>query len=302
MASTATRSSGGVWRTISAVIVAILAGLCVTAGAIANWASSTVVSTSGFVAAVGPLSSHPEVQAELTNTTTARVESALNDAVKSAPFPVSLLSSLLPQLSGPIHTAVDKAVHGQVAASAWTSIITSVHDQGVSAARGETTSFDLADGTATIDLDSLKTPIIDGLEVPDALKGLLGQANLGTVTVKTGVPAWVLTVGVKAADAWRALLIVGVALCAIAAVVARRTGWGLVGAGVAIVAATALSYVVIVRSLASNPPPDALSRSLADAIITSIEGGLAHNAILAAASGAALIIIGLVVRVVSRPA
>ena len=92
------------------------------------------------------------------------------------------------------------------------------------------------------------------------------------------------------------------ALCAIAAVVARRTGWGLVGAGVAIVAATALSYVVIVRSLASNPPPDALSRALADAIITSIEGGLAHNAILAAASGAALIIIGLVVRVVSRPA
>ena len=297
-----TTAKGGTWRAVLGVIVAIAAGILVTAGAVAHWASTTIVSTSGFIAAVGPLSDHPQVQTELTATTTARVESALSDAVKSAPFPASLLASLLPQLSAPITTAVDKAVHGPVAASAWTSVLTTIHDDGVSAARGETTSFDLADGTATIDLDTLKTPIIEGLDVPDALKGLLGQVNLGTTTVKTGVPAWVLTAGVRAADAWLGLLVAGIVLCAVAGIIARRTAWGLVASGIAILAASVVGYVVIERGLASNPPPDPLSRSLADAIITAIEGPLGHTMLLAAASGAALVVIGLVVRLMTRRA
>ncbi|CAB4995486.1 MAG: hypothetical protein F2881_01675 [Actinobacteria bacterium] len=291
---------GPIWRTVVAIVLAALAGLLVCAGSIAQWAATTVVSTSGFTAAVGPLTAHPELQRELAATLTERVVTGLQTAVEKAPFPANLMAPFLPQLAGPITDAVTKVVASDAAAAAWTISVSSLHDQTVAALRGQDSGIALGQGTATIDLNTLKDPIVAGIDAPDVVKSVLGGVELGSITVTTGVSPWALTLGVRLADVWAALLAAGVALVLLAALIARRAGTGLMLAGGAILAISAIAAVVAPASLHANPPVDGLSRALSDAIIGSIEGGLTTNIALSAASGVAVLVVGLVVTLVRR--
>lgn len=291
---------GPIWRTVVAIVLAALAGLLVCAGSIAQWAATTVVSTSGFTAAVGPLSAHPELQRQLSSILTERVVTGLQTAVEKAPFPANLVAPFLPQLTGPITDAVTKVVASDAAAAAWTTSVRSLHDQTVAALRGQASGVDIGQGTATIDLNTLKDPIVAGIDAPDVVKSVLGGVELGSITVTTGVSPWALTLGVRLADVWAALLAAGMALVLLAALIARRAGTGLMLAGGAIIAASAVAATVAPASLHANPPADPLSRALSDAIIGSIEGGLTTNIALAAASGVAVLVVGLIVTLVRR--
>ncbi len=288
-------------RRLLTVVLAVLSGLLVAAGVMGNWAATTLVDTPTFVAAVGPLSSHPDVQAQLTTTISTRVETQIRKAAQDAPFPLSMLGALLPQLTGQLNSAVAKAVSSDAAEKTWTKAVTLVHEQTITAMRGDSTSVTVNDGYATIDLNELKAPIIAGLSIPDLVKGPLEQIDLGTITVKTGVPSWAVSIGLKTADSWLVLLLAGALLALLAALAASRAGWGLLWSGVAITAFCLLAYVLALRSLHSQTPPDALSASLVNAFTGAIEPALARNALIGAVSGIVLVVVGVVTALIGRP-
>jgi hypothetical protein len=265
-----------------------------------NWASTTLVDTPTFVAAVGPLSSHPDVQAELATTISTRVDTQIRKAVQDAPFPLSMLGALLPQLTNQINSAVTKAVKSDVAETAWTKAVTVLHDQTITAIRGDNAAVALDNGTATIDLNELKAPIVAGLSIPDVVKGPLTQIDLGSITVKTGVPSWAVTIGLKAADSWLVLLLAGIVLAFLAALAATRAGRGLLWSGIAITVCCLLAYLLALRSLHAQTPPDALSAALVNAISSAIEPSLARKALIGAASGIVLIVLGTVLSLVGK--
>ena len=280
------------WRGIVSALLAVIAGIMICAGAVANWASTTVVSTSGFTAAVGPLSAHPEVQQELTSAVSSRVITSLTDAVASAPFPLSLLQGVIPQLTGPINEAVGKAVTSDAAAQAWTTTVTTIHDDAVAAARGQESGIALGEGNATIDLNTIRDPLLASVDVPDQVKSLLGQVNLGEITITTGISPTLLEWGVRLSERWRLLIALGLVAIVAAALVARRAGAGLLMAGVAIVVTSGIASVIIGNGLRGTPPPDALSRALSNVFVDALQPPLTQSLTLAALSGVVLAVVG----------
>jgi len=282
-------------RALAALLMALVAGALVATAALASWAESTVVSTTGFTAAVGPLSDHPQVQAELTTAVSDKVLASVQAAVDSAPFPVNQLGGLVPQLRDPITEAVTTVLASDAASSAWTTTVATLHEQTVASIRGQSSGVALGDGTATIDLNTLRQPILDGIDLPDPLKAIAGDIDLGTITITTGTSPQVLATGVRLAGNWQVILLVGVLLVALSAVVARRAGWGLVLAGLAIIAFSAGGYARVSGQLATSTAPDPLSRSLELAIEGSLEPALRQSITYAVASGVAVLVVGLVV-------
>lgn len=283
------------WRDVASFLLAVVAAVLVPLGAVGSWAGTEVVSTSGFVQQVGPLSAHPDVQQALTATVTDRVVTSLQQAAANTPVVGGLVATLIPQLAGPISDTVNKVVTGDSAERIWTESLTSVHDQTVRAIRGEDTGVDIASGTATLDLNQLKSPIVDSLSAPDAVKGLLGNVNLGSITIETGVEPWVLAAGVQASDMWLWLLIGGAVLAVLAALVARRPGRGFAMAGGGIAAVSVLAWVGAASALQKNQPTDPLSSAVSTAIIGSLQSGLSQALTYAAISGLVLLAIGAVV-------
>jgi len=296
------KSAGGWWRTVVCVVVAILAAVLVTAGAVGQWAQTEVVSTSGFTNAVGPLSSHPGVKAAMTDAVTERVMTVLENSADSSPIGAMVLKALLPSLRAPLRQGVETAVASDTVGKLWDNTMTSVHDETMASINGTSQSVDFNNGTATINLNDFKASLVGGFEAPDALKTWAQGLDLGTITVNTGASEKSLDAAVKIASAWLPILLVGIVLVALAGLVARRTGFGLIIAGAAIAIIAAIALVVGGKGFTTTTQTDALSIALGKAIMGSLQPGFTQNMLYAVGSGIAVALVGAGVWLVGRRA
>ena len=295
-------SAGGWWRTVVCVVLAVLAGVLVTAGTVGQWAQTEVVSTSGFTSAVGPLSSHPAVKGAMTDAVTERVMTVLETSADSSPVGGMVLRALLPSLRAPLHQGVETAVASDTVAKLWDTTITSVHDETMASINGTSNAVDFNNGTATINLNDFKASLVNGLDAPDALKNWAQGLDLGTITVNTGASDKSLDAAVKIASSWLPILLVGIVLVALAGLIARRTGLGLIIAGAAIAIIAGIALVVGGKGFTQTTQPDALSQALAKAIMGSLQPGFTQNLLFAVGSGIAVALVGAGVWLVGRRA
>jgi uncharacterized membrane protein HdeD (DUF308 family) len=174
-----------------------------------------------------------------------------------------------------------------------------VHDQTVTAIRGDASGVTVGSDAITLDLNTIRDPIVAQLSVPDQIRPLLQGIDLGTVQVASGVSTQALGLALRLADIWQWLLAAGVLAALAAALIAPRTGVGLLAAGGAIIAAAAVGSALAASGFSQSGAPDQLSRAIQGAIVEGIEPPLLHNLSLVTTSGFALLVIGAITLVAS---
>jgi hypothetical protein len=148
-----------VMRRLAATLFLVLAVLAFAVAVPGAWARRTLLDTDRYVALVAPLPQDPAVQEYLSRTITTAVfeslsvEERLNDALEErAPRLGFLAGPLTNGVRGFVQDRVRSVVSSEVFASFWTQANRFVHEQLVSALRGEEGGLVSADGKVVLDL------------------------------------------------------------------------------------------------------------------------------------------------------
>lgn len=168
--------SGSRARQAAAVTLAALFAVLLPVAITAAWIRVTILSTSGYVAAVTPVAANPVVRAAVRAAATAEIGPALSHAVASVmPSRLSFLSGPLGNsLTGLAGNAVDSVMASQEFQRLWQAANTSAHRQLISVLDGHSTAVTATRGQVVLDL----TPIIN-----DVLKD--ASARLSALTGTT---------------------------------------------------------------------------------------------------------------------
>lgn len=238
----------------SAVLIVVAAILSLLA-VISVWARDQVTNTDRFVATMGPLASHPEVQdavsAQVTKIVVQQIDvSALVGQLSAAASQTGVppqAAGLIGSLSGPIGSGitsliggvVDKVVTSSTFATTWTNVITAAHASMVKALTGQ--------GGGLVSLENNQVNI-DLAPIIAQVKTQLVDAGLGVAasipTVHTMFTVYESTAIGKAKTAVRVLEVIGNWMPWIAAAVAaagvylardrrRALVWAAFGVGLA---------------------------------------------------------------------
>ena len=155
------------WRAPLATVLVALGCLLAPISVIAVWTANQVSDTSRYVANVEPLIHQPAVQNALTDKVSNEITSRLNVAGLTNQAATALTDKGLPRVgtllkgfSGPLASAVDGYIHGQVHrivtsprfAQTWVQVNTVAHGQIVSALSGRGDSVKVSNGQVTISL------------------------------------------------------------------------------------------------------------------------------------------------------
>ncbi|MGC0312925.1 hypothetical protein [Kitasatospora acidiphila] len=173
---------------LSAVLI-ILAALLAPLSVVATWAHSQITDTNRYVATVGPLASHPDVQAAVTDRVTSGIVGALPidkllSLVPSADQP--LIKQLLNAAGGAVTNSISSLVHDQVAklvqseqfATLWVNINRTAHgslDRVLTGQGGG--AVQIQGNTVTLDL----APVIDQVKTQLVANGLSVAKQIPTV-------------------------------------------------------------------------------------------------------------------------
>jgi hypothetical protein len=123
-------------------VLAVVYVLALPAAITAAWIRGTVISTSGYVAAVAPLAADPVVRATVRTTIDGEVSLVVSHAIKdAAPSPLSILAG---PLSGGLGSLAGNST-GTLMASPefqrlWTAANTAAHSQIISVLNGSSTA------------------------------------------------------------------------------------------------------------------------------------------------------------------
>lgn len=142
------------------VLAAVFMVLLPTAITVA-WARQTVLSTSGYVAAVGPIGTDPAIRSAVRAAVTDEIDSVVRHAASALPAPARLLSGLL--TSGLARLAGDSV--GRFMASRtfrrlWINVNTSVHCQLIGVLDGSSTVLTTRNGEVVLNLGPLVNGVI----------------------------------------------------------------------------------------------------------------------------------------------
>jgi hypothetical protein len=145
------------WRSVTAVVLLVLAALLAPLSVTVVWLRTTLLDTNRYVETVAPLSSNPELQnavdTYLTDQLFARVDVATRAREALPPRADFLAEPLSGQLKGFTHTVVSKAVASDQFKQVWVNANRAAHRQvvGVLTGKGGTALTSDA-GVVTLDL------------------------------------------------------------------------------------------------------------------------------------------------------
>jgi hypothetical protein len=160
------RNSPG--RRVAAVVLAAAYIVALPAAITAAWIRGTVLSTSGYVAAVTPLAANPVVRATVRTTIDAEVGLVVSRAIKSAaPSPVSILagplSSGLGSLAG---NGIDTLTASPEFQRLWVAANTAAHSQTISVLNGSSTAVVTTGNEVVLNLAPLITAVLKDISGP----------------------------------------------------------------------------------------------------------------------------------------
>ena len=300
--------SRAVWRTIIAVVFITIGALLAPLALVASWAATEVSDTDRFVASLAPLSHDPAVRAAIGTAVVTAIENRVdidgytNDAfdglasLARRPAVANAVKGLAPAAADGIRNLLTTSVHDFIESKqfqkVWDRALRLSHTQLDAILRNDTSTALVVgdDGKVGIQL----APIIT------AVKAQLVKANfplasripvvqrtvvIATVSHITQVrTAYQLLIGLTAVLPW-----IGLVLLVLGVVIARNRPRATVGAGLGVVAATALLLValVVVRfmagsSVASHGISQNVTNTVFDTLTTQVR-----------AAGLALVLLGL---------
>ena len=139
-----------------AVVFAILLPAAITSA----WIRDTILSTSGYVAAVTPVAANPEVRAQVEAAVTSKVDAALSNAETSLPPPARVLAgSLRAGLDGLARNAVGEFMASQAFQRLWADANRLVHSQVISVLNGDSKLLTVSGGEVMLNL----LPLVNGV-------------------------------------------------------------------------------------------------------------------------------------------
>jgi hypothetical protein len=251
------RDRQGWWRPVVAGVLVMVAALLAPLSVLATWAQGQINDTDRYIATVGPLASDPDIQKAVA----ARVEQvifsyldidgatkelvdAINQQGLPAPAAATLTAAIGPLASGIRSFVSDKIlefVESDNFEDAWVQANRAAHTQLVSALTGKGDSVKIVDGKVTISLatiiNAVKAQLVDAgfaiadrIPEVDATFTILQSADLDKVQKALGL--------LDDLSTW--LPVIGLALLAIAVVIARDRRRVVLAAGIAVAASMLL--------------------------------------------------------------
>jgi hypothetical protein len=286
------------WRTPVASLLIVLGCILAPLSVIAVWTANQVSDTDRYVENVTPLIHEPSIQRALTDDITAAVTKAINVPGRTSQV-VALLNqknltrvgTLVQGLSGPIASAVQGFVHGQVAkidaspqtARLWVQVNRTAHQELVKALSGRGGgAIGVSNGEVTLDLTPFVTvvkqdlasrglPLVDKVPIPRVTLPLFPSRDL-----ERAQTAYRLVNNLKIA-----LPVVALLLLALGVYIARGHRRALIAAGLGLAAAMVVlgAALLIIRGAYLNAiPPGVLSSDAAaaafDILVRFIRSGL----------------------------
>ena len=186
-------------RRAAAAVLAVVYVLALPAAITSAWIRGTVLSTSGYVAAVAPLASDPVVRAAVRTTIDGEVSLVVSHAVKSAPSPASILAG---PLSGGLGSLAGNGINSVMASPEfqrlWAAANTAAHSQIISVLNGNSSAVATSGNEVVLNLAPLITAVLNDISGP--LSRLTGKTI--TPPAISAVPAAACRQIASLAHAW----------------------------------------------------------------------------------------------------
>ena len=167
------RNSPG--RRAAAAVLTVVYILALPAAITAGWIRGTVLSTSGYAAAVAPLAADPVVRAVVRTAIDGEVSLVVSHAIKStAPSPISILAG---PVSGGLGSLAGNGTDALLASPEfqrlWTAANTAAHSQIVSVLNGDSSAVVTTGDEVVLNLAPLITAVLKDISGP--LSRLIGK-------------------------------------------------------------------------------------------------------------------------------
>jgi hypothetical protein len=173
------------WRTAAAALAAAFTVL-LPAAMTSTWIRGTVLSTSGYVAAVTPVAANPVVRAAVQETVTSQIDAALSHVGRTLPPAAGALAG--PLSSGLAHLAgngISRFMASPVFERLWGTVNRFTHSQLISALNGNSALVATTGGQVVLDL----APLVN--DVLHSISGRLAALSGGAITLPSisAIPA-----------------------------------------------------------------------------------------------------------------
>jgi hypothetical protein len=163
-------------RQAAAAILAMLFVVLLPAAITAAWIRGTVLSTSGYVAAVAPVAADPAVRAAVRAVAASEIGPALNHAASALPPAATILSG---PLSGGLAGLADDGINRFMTSPAfqqlWITANTSAHSQLISILNGNNTAVATTNGEVVLNLVPLMSDTLK--DISGRLSALTGKPS-----------------------------------------------------------------------------------------------------------------------------
>lgn len=168
-------------RVVAAALAATFAVL-LPASITSAWIRGTILSTSGYVAAVTPVAASPAVRTAVQDAVTSQVDAALRHAEASLPPSTRVLAGLLgTRLAGFARNGVSRLVASQAFQRLWADANRLVHSQLISVLNGDSALVTATGGEVVLNLLPLVNDVLH--TVSGSLSAMTGGAvSLSPVT------------------------------------------------------------------------------------------------------------------------
>ena len=297
-------------RTISALVMVVIAGLLFPLAVLGFWANHAVLDEDRYLAAVAPLATDPAVQDAVAATLKARVAKTVDfEKLASQVLPEGLaglgagLSGVAQQLAD---SAITSFVRSDAFVTAWAKINVQAHQSLMNSLRGDQSGAISTSGDQVI-LDtsvvvqeawkqlSASVPVLSNLPVPTGLGEQIVLLDASEVS-----RARAATTVLDAVGSWLLVVVIVAFLAAIALAVRR----GLVLAVLGVVLIVDAGILVLVVSAAQADITRKLAEttwvSFGGAYWQAISGGLATATALTAIIGVVLAVAGGLMMMIGR--
>jgi hypothetical protein len=164
------RSPARRWITMACLTLAIV---LTPAAQLAVWIEGTLLSTSGFVAALGPLPRDPAMQNQLT----AQIDRQLKRASGALPSPLAALAE------GAAARAVPAFLGSHAFLQLWRTALAATHHQLMLVLRGRSQLLAITGSALTVDVPVAAGTLIKAVGLPHQLERLLPTAIPVSVTI-----------------------------------------------------------------------------------------------------------------------
>jgi hypothetical protein len=163
---------------VLAAVLAVAFAVLLPAAITSAWIRGTILSTSGYVAAVGPVAASPAVQEAVEDAVTSRVDTALSHAVSALP-PVAraLAGPLSTRLAGLARKLVSQFMASQAFQRLWADANRLVHSQLISVLDGDSALLTTTGGEVMLNLTQLVN------DVMHAVSGQLSAMTHGALSL-----------------------------------------------------------------------------------------------------------------------